>query len=99
MFSRSVARAARTTRVAPTFTRVARPFTAGARLNEPAPEVVAATEVKHSSYADGSVERSTIVVDQSAIDKAGPLSKATFNSLPPTMQKYSLMDKVVVITG
>ncbi|CAL3969619.1 unnamed protein product, partial [Diplocarpon coronariae] len=54
----------------------------------------------HASYAAGSVERSTIAVDQSSIlEKAGPLSKTTFNSLPPTMQKYSLMDKVVVITG
>lgn len=99
MFSRPAFRAARAARVAAPAFRAVRPITVSARLNEPAPEVVAATEVKHSSYADGSVERSTIVVDQSAIEKAGPLSKATFKSLPPTMQKMSLMDKVVVVTG
>ncbi|PVH78456.1 short chain dehydrogenase reductase [Cadophora sp. DSE1049] len=99
MFSRPAFRAARAARVAAPAFRAVRPITVSARLNEPAPEIVAATEVKHSSYADGSVERSTIVVDQSAIDKSGPLSKATYQSLPPTMQKMSLMDKVVVVTG
>ncbi|KAH7346326.1 putative D-arabinitol 2-dehydrogenase [Rhexocercosporidium sp. MPI-PUGE-AT-0058] len=99
MFSRPAFRAARAARVASPAFRASRPITVSARLNEPAPEVVAATEVKHSSYADGSVERSTIVVDQSAIDKSGPLSKSTYKSLPPTMQKMSLMDKVVVVTG
>ncbi|CZS94811.1 probable 3-alpha-(or 20-beta)-hydroxysteroid dehydrogenase [Rhynchosporium agropyri] len=99
MFSRSAFRATRTLRVAPPAFRAVRPITVSARQSEPVPEVVAATEVKHSSYVDGSVEHSTIVVDQSAVDKTGPLSKAVYNNLPKTMQNMSLMDKIVVVTG
>ncbi|EKD13919.1 uncharacterized protein L3040_005469 [Drepanopeziza brunnea f. sp. 'multigermtubi'] len=99
MFSRSVTRAARNVRVAPVVARSVRPFTNSVRQSEPVPEVVAATEVKHSSYAAGSVERSTIKVDQSAVESSGPLNHTTYSSLPPTMQKYALVNKVVVVTG
>jgi hypothetical protein len=100
MFSRQVVRAARASRfVAPTATRVNRAaFTAGTRLREPVSDVVAAGEVSAATYTDGHIERSTIKIDQTGIEGA-PLNKAVFNQLPRTMQKLSLMDKVVVVTG
>lgn len=101
MFSRQVVRAARASRfVAPSATRVSRAtFTAGARLREPVPDVVAAGEISAATYTDGHIERTTIKVDQTANVEGAPLNKVVYNQLPRTMQKLSLMDKVVVVTG
>lgn len=102
MFSRSVARAARTVRTAratPTCAQLSRTFTNSATKAEPAPEIPAATEVKSSAYVGGSIKKSTIKVDQNDVENTGPLSQATYKSLPPTMQKYALVNKVVIVTG
>jgi hypothetical protein len=103
MFSRPVLRAVRVARVArPAFSQAARAnLTTGARFREPVPEVVAAHEVPTTTYADGHLERSTLTVDQNLkdTDSLGPLSQNVYNQLPPTMQKMSLMNKVVVVTG
>lgn len=100
MFSRQVVRAARVSRVAaPSFAKVPRAsFTAGARLREPVPENVAASEVSAATYTDGHLERATIKVDQTH-ETHGPLSKSLYSQLPRTMQSMTLMDKVVVVTG
>ncbi|KUJ12445.1 putative D-arabinitol 2-dehydrogenase [Mollisia scopiformis] len=101
MFSRQIVRAARASRVAaiPTVSRVSRAaFTAASRLREPVPDVVAAGEVSAATYTDGHIERTTIKVDQTSVEGA-PLNKTVYNQLPRTMQRLSLMDKVVVVTG
>lgn len=102
MFSRSVIRAARAGKVAtPAISRVSRAgFSAGARLRDPTPDRVAATEVPSTSYTDGHISKSTLSVDQPEIVEGGAvLSKATYSQLPKTMKSLSLMDKVVVVTG
>lgn len=104
MFSRSAFRAARSVRVAtPVITRATRQIAISASRPEPVQEIVAATEVKSTSYADGSAEKSTITVDQHGLEttaeRSGPLSQSTYNSLPKTIQSMTLMNKVVVVTG
>jgi hypothetical protein len=110
MFARPAFRAARA--ATPVVSRAARAsFTVSAKLRD-TPEITPAKEIPTTSYADGSVEQSTIVVDQKAQGgvsgvrqnsghghKIGHLSKSTYKHLTPTMQKMSLMDKVVVVTG
>ena len=110
MFARPAFRAARA--ATPIASRAARAsFTVSAKLRD-TPEITPAREIPTTSYADGSVEQSTIVVDQKAQGgvsgvrhssghgyKIGALSKSTYKQLTPTMQKMSLMDKVVVVTG
>jgi hypothetical protein len=114
--ARLLARAARaSTRVTPiaSYTRpaaasFARSFSATTKLREPpVDELIRATQVPHSSYAAGKVERQTLVVgegEQEASleqtpDKVVPLTRALYNQMPPQLQKMTLMDKVVVITG
>lgn len=110
--ARFVARAARAStraRVAPaahfTTTSFARAFSASTKLWEPADELVSASEIPHSSYKAGKVQRSTIVVREGEgalaeqVDKVIPLTRAVYNQMPPHMQKMTLMDKVVVVTG
>lgn len=102
MFSRSVIRAARAGKVAtPTVSKVSRAgFSAAARLRDPTPDRVAATEVPSTSYTDGHISKSTLSVDQPEITEGGAvLNKATYSQLPKTMKSLSLMDKVVVVTG
>jgi hypothetical protein len=113
MFARSVVRAARASaRVTPaaSFTKpavasIARSFSASTKLREPVDELVVAREVPHTSYEAGKVQRSTIVVGEGeqlaseAVGKVTPLSRAVYNQMPPHMQKMTLMDKVVVVTG
>jgi hypothetical protein len=112
MFARPAFRAARA--ATPIASRAARAsFTVSAKLRD-TPEITPAKEIPTTSYADGSVEQSTIVVDQKAQGgvsgvrhssghghghKIGHLSKSTYKHLTPTMQKMSLMDKIVVVTG
>jgi hypothetical protein len=110
MFARPAFRAARA--ATPIASRAARAsFTVSAKLRD-TPEITPAKEIPTTSYADGSVEQSTIVVDQKAQGgvsgvrhssghghKIGALSKSTYRQLTPTMQKMSLMDKIVVVTG
>jgi hypothetical protein len=110
MFARPALLAARA--ATPIASRAARAsFTVSAKLRD-TPEITPAREIPTTSYADGSVEQSTIVVDQKAQGgvsgvryssghgyKIGALSKSTYKQLTPTMQKMSLMDKIVVVTG
>ena len=113
MFARSVARAARaSTRITPaaSFAKpavasIARSFSSSIKLREPVDELIIAREIPHASYEAGKVQRSTIVVGESeelatgAVEKVVPLSRAVYNQMPPHMQKMTLMDKVVVVTG
>lgn len=103
MFARPALRAARVARVArPAFAQLSRAsINTAARLREPAPEVIAAHEVRATTYADGHLEKTTITVDanQKDANTEGPLSRNLYNQLPKTMQSMSLMDKVVVVTG
>jgi hypothetical protein len=108
MFARPALRAAKA--ATPIASRAARAsFTVSSKLRD-THEITPAKEIPTTSYADGSVEQSTIVVDQKAQGgvsgvrhssghKIGALSKSTYKQLTPTMQKMSLMDKVVVVTG
>jgi hypothetical protein len=112
--SRAVVRAVRaSTRVHPTtsFTKpavasIARSFSAGTKLREPVDALVHATEVPHTSYESGKVQRQTIVVGEGEhgasaeqVEKVVPLTRAVYNQMPPHLQKMTLMDKVVVVTG
>ena len=112
MFSRSVVRAARVSaRVStvnsfskPAVTSIARAFSATTKAREPVDELVIAREVPHTSYEAGKVQRSTIVVGEAEdavakVEKVVPLTRAIYNQMPPQLQKATLMDKVVVITG
>lgn len=102
MFSRQIVRAARASRTVavPTVSRVSRAaFTVASRKQEPVPDVVAAPEVSAATYTDGHIERTTIKVDQTTTTEGAPLNKALYSQLPRTMQRLSLMDKVVVVTG
>jgi hypothetical protein len=117
MLSRSLFRAARaSTRITPaaSFAKpasasFARAFSASTKLREPVDELVIASEVPHTSYEAGKVQRQTIVVGEGAegasveqiekAEKVVPLSRAVYNQMPPHMQKMTLMDKVVVVTG
>lgn len=103
MFSRSVVRAARAGKAAtPSFTRVSRAgFSAAARLRDPVADRIAATEVPSTTYADGTVQKSSIHVDQELATEGGGavLNAATYAQLPKTMKSMSLYNKVVVITG
>ena len=106
MFARSVVRAA-SKASAPTFTKVSRAaFSVGAkRMYEP----IAEKEIPRTTYAPGSeVQRTTIPVDPNAApaaptpsspEKVVPLTKATFDKMSPMMQKMTLMNKVVIVTG
>jgi NAD(P)-dependent dehydrogenase (short-subunit alcohol dehydrogenase family) len=76
-------------------------------------EVIAEKQIPVSSYADPEshvAQRSTIPVrndpeieQQHAEETAGlrapPLTKAQFNKLPKSIQKQTVMDKVVIVTG
>jgi hypothetical protein len=102
MFARPALRVVRAARVArPALSQVSRTFTTVGRLQEPVPEVIAAHEVRATTYADGHLEKSTIPVDlnQKDANNSGPLSRNVYSQLPKTMQSLSLMDKVVVVTG
>ena len=63
------------------------------------------SEVSLSSYADGEVQRTTVTVGGHAeaaapeVEKVTPLSRAVYDTLPVNMQKMTLMDKVVIVTG
>lgn len=102
MFSRSVAHAAKAAR--PSFTRATFPkvarasFTVSSKVWAP-PEVIAEKEVPTSSYADGGVQRSTIIVGEDASSKVTPLTSTMYNNMPATMQRLSLFGKTVLVTG
>ena len=92
----------------PAMVSIARSFSAGIKLRNADP-LLQATEVPVSTYEAGNVQRTTIPVtegelgDNAAVeenpDKVVPLTRAVFNQMPPHMQKMTLMDKVVVVTG
>lgn len=99
--------AARATRPA---AMAARPLSTSARMMRR--EVIAEKQIPVSSYADPEshvAQRSTIPVrndpeieqpaDETAGLRAPPLTKAQFNKLPKSIQKQTVMDKVVIVTG
>ena len=91
----------------PAVVSIARSFSASTKVRNAADALVQATEVSHSSYAAGKVERQTISVTESEqgaavepmSEKVVPLTRAMYNQMPPQLQKMTLMDKVVVVTG
>lgn len=104
-------RAARVSRVsaAPSITRIARAnFSVGQKKDY---EPINEKEIPRSTYEPGStVQRTTINVEESAkhpaadtqeivADRVVPLSRASFEKMSPMMQKMTLMDKVVIVTG
>lgn len=90
-------------------TMAARPLSTSARLLRR--EVIAEKQIPVSSYADPeshAPQRSTIPVRndpeievpaEEAGLRAAPLSKALFSKLPKSIQKQTVMDKVVIVTG
>ena len=83
-----------------------RSFTTGEkRPYEPIKE----KEVPRSTYEPGAkVQRSTINVQDGKTaetpvatnaEKIVPLTEAMYNSMPPQLQKMTLMNKVVIVTG
>ena len=109
MFARSVLRTANAgaaVRVAPAVSnRVARATYVAFSKKSGADPLIPQSEVPLSSYADGAVQRTTVTVGSSAeaavpeAEKVTPLSRAVYNTLPVNMQKMTLMDKVVIVTG
>jgi hypothetical protein len=102
MFARSVVRSA-SRAAAPSFTKTTRAnFSVGAKRMQ---EVVAERKIPTSSYVGGTAQRSTIavgdehVVSTPTVEKVTPLTQAVFNSMTPSMQKMTIMGKVVVVTG
>lgn len=85
----------------------ARPLSTSARLLRR--EVIAEKQIPVSSYTDDAPQRSTIPVrndpeiEHHAEEQAGlhapPLTKALFSKLPKSIQKQTVMDKVVIVTG
>lgn len=90
-----------------TFVKAARPLTTSARLYQR--EIIAEKEIPIASYTDDKqpVRTSIPVRDDPEIEvpvEAGevnvkPLNRALYAKLPNTMQKMSVMDKVVIVTG
>ncbi|KFZ15281.1 hypothetical protein V501_02782 [Pseudogymnoascus sp. VKM F-4519 (FW-2642)] len=90
-------------------TMAARPLSTSARLLRR--EVIAEKQIPVSSYADPeshAPQRSTIPVRndpeievpaEEAGLRAAPLTKALFSKLPKSIQKQTVMDKVVIVTG
>jgi len=81
------------------------PFVTTTKLSDN-PETIAAKEIETTTYTDGHVEQNTLILDQEASASssgtgaiANALTKSVYNKLPSTMQKLSLMDKVVMVTG
>jgi len=109
MFAKSVLRAASTRaalRVTPAVSNKATRATFVAFTKKSgADPLIPQSEVPLSSYADGEVQRTTVTVGSSAeaavpeVEKVTPLSRAVYNTLPVNMQKMTLMDKVVIVTG
>ena len=83
-------------------------FSVGAKKDY---EPINEKEIPRSTYAPGStVQRSTINVEESAKSVSGdstvavpekvvPLTRGVFDMMPRQMQKLTLMDKVVIVTG
>lgn len=90
-------------------TLAARPLSTSARLLRR--EVIAEKQIPVSSYADEShtPQRSSIPVrndpeieshaEETAGLRAPPLTKALFSKLPKSIQRQTVMDKVVIVTG
>ena len=113
--ARHLSRAARaSTRVSlvTTFTKPAvRSFARSISCTTKSPNadpLVVASEIPHSIFSDGKVQTKTIVVRESAEqetlieevkDTVTPLTRAVYNQMPCHMQKMTLMDKVIVVTG
>lgn len=96
-------------RSTPSFTRVPRAFfSASAKVRDDV-EIISEREIPVSTYnGKGDHGRhSTIPVRGSTHFEAAeqqpsevrPLARNVFNALPKTLQKMSLMDKTVIITG
>lgn len=113
MFSRTITRASRTIRPSATasFTK---PVSISARfLSEATPaqnkrEVIAERQIPAAEYRDHGAKRTTIPVrDDPEIEvpvenepKAiKPLTREQYEKLPKALQKLTVMDKVVIITG
>lgn len=97
-------------RSTPTFTRVPRAFfSASARARDDV-EIISEREIPVSTY-NGKGEKvgrhstipvrgtTTIEAAEQAADQVKPLTKNVYNAMPKTMQKMSMMDKVVIVTG
>jgi hypothetical protein len=95
-------------RTAPTIGKHAiRAFTTTPKANDY--EVISEKEIPATQYKPGSgAQRVTIPVEEShsapaakeaAVDVVTPLTESAFKGMSPTMQKMSLMGKVVVVTG
>ncbi|KAF4637197.1 hypothetical protein G7Y89_g869 [Cudoniella acicularis] len=99
MFSRTALRTtARVARAAGGPSKVARAaFTASSKLRV---EVISEKAVKNVTYSDGEAQRSTLIVGESSnVNRVVPLSKEVYKSMTPSMQKMTIMDKVVIVTG
>ena len=100
MFGRVAVRATKAARFAGP-SRIARAaFTEGGK--GPHIEVISKNEIDSVSFDGGEAKSSTLKVgDKSNHDPSRviPLSQETFRTMTPTMQKSSIMGKVVVVTG
>lgn len=104
----SFARASRAaTRSNLVFVKAARPLTTSARLYQR--EIIAEKKIPIASFTDDkeAVRTSIPVRDDPEIEvpvevgevNVKPLSREIYDKLPITMQKMTVMDKVVIVTG
>jgi hypothetical protein len=100
MFGRVAIRATRAARVAGP-SKVARAtFSAGSKLRSS--EYISETEVASVSFDGGEARASTLKVGEKTEQDSSrvvPLSQEAFKRMTPTMQKGSIMGKVVIVTG
>ncbi|RFU24708.1 hypothetical protein B7463_g11635, partial [Scytalidium lignicola] len=108
----SVFRATRlTSRATPTLSRAPRAFFSGSTKLRDDVEIISEREIPVSTYngkgENAQGRHSTIPVRGTpTLEAAGaevetvkPLAKGVYNAMPKTLQKMSIMDKVVIITG
>ena len=103
MFTRSIVRASSRVATRPVAFKVARAsITSTARAGADA--FTPQGQIPTSSYVGGEVKRASLRVTGAIegveeAERVLPLSREVYESMPRNLQKMTLMDKVVVVTG
>ena len=102
MFARSALRVARVA-AAPSVKVSRAAFSASTKLTNA--EFVGEKEVPVVTYSHGEAQRSTFKIDQaqakktSSPDAVHPLTREVYDAMSPSLQKMTVMDKTVIVTG
>jgi hypothetical protein len=102
MFARSALCVARVA-AAPSVKISRAAFSAGTQLRKA--DFVGEKEVPVVTYSRGEAQRSTFKIDQAqakktnAADAVTPLSQEVYDGMTPSLQKMTIKDKTVIVTG